>query len=1500
MTRQTLRIVTKTRSTVSFTSTHGEAAGFPGCSEPIDLAAQYAGAVEVDDRTTGPTAGGVRQWIESALGAWRGMHFRAHFLLFLALLTATPLTAQPVTLTHKEHGIRDNRTQLGTTITGQPSLVYPFERSALGEHFKGVFKVTLPGTISGVATPNPNGFTITFDTPLKVTTSIQMAYTTATFPKPEDQGFYRLQIDQEAYTPDYVRCRQSPPAVQVNQGTHNISLSSECTFNSIFIACLSANCHTGFDPQARFDIFTAVPSGFGSGPWYSVYSPYVLATPVTIDSIEPSAVSNDPARPSSEKTTVTIRGKDFVSGSSLSLGEGIQVSGVNVKSATEIEAQISGFANAREGPRDVEITRPDGSKQSRTGLFYVSSLAPQIEVNQAVPVDCATKTCVANHNTVVRVRLPCNGSGCANGKGAATGRLFVYKNGSLLGQPLAPDHATAVLPAGTQAPATSRGRGLETLNFAFRGEQTLGEGTYDFTFEIDPRNTAAAPSGSTPDKKKNLTISKAGQRFKNGNGVPLRIAVFVEGNAPADVSKALRSFEFLRAAYPLSSQDITYQYIPSDKGYYALGDIYSFWVFTRCLNEINRAVSRPFTNLILFTRNNSMTENNKTRGMTNCQSSSGVISCRGNVSFVNIDHTDLQPTIAHEIGHTVALGDEYFDEGGADTPSFLNPKCPGWDNGCPVEEGLMNTIDLTVSAFDAARPDFTGRVKRSIMGNAPGLDRWPTRKVWDWLYGVYGPASVAPLTAEVSPTAPGSAMVVSGMINRNDQVTNLLVQRGLGPVEGAGQTTGTYSVEAQNASGARLDSKPFQPSFVILHRGTQDQTMFLVNLADSPAARKVVVKKGSTVLATVNISANAPTVAFTAPTGGTLSGTASVKWTAADADGDPLKFALLYSTNGQDWMAIENGITATSYSWNTSLYPGSTTARLMLIASDGANETQVSSAPFTIANKPPIATITSPADGSVFAAGTPVAISGFAYDPEGGELSGSALAYASNRAGSLGTGRSVTTSGLAVGEHIITLTATAPGGGLSTTSARITVFTPANDLRVVPVVGSTPGSGGSFFKTAVQIHNPTATALAGKFVYHPQGQVGTPADPTLPYMVLPQQTTSWEDLLPQFGQSGLGSVDLVATFGAPPVSVIRIFNDAGDKGTTGMTEDLFRESDALKTGESGVLIAPIDPAKARYNVGIRTLASGATIRFTLKNAQGSVHTTVTPQYGANHFVQVSAAALLGTAPGASDALVIELLAGSAVVYGASTDNLTQDPSLQIARPASFYAGGSRRVLPVVGSAAGSLGSFFRTSVQLHNATTATMSGTLRFHPAGRSGAISDPSLPYTLAPGATFSTADVLQSMGQAGLGSIDILPAGNASPVSVVRIYNDAGTAGTTGLTEEQMTTAGALGAGESGVLVAPPDPKKSRFNLGIRTLDAGATLTFTLRSATGEVRNVVTPVISPNFFQQTTAAQLLGETPLANETVTVKVEAGTAIVYGSSTDNKTQDASVQIVKRN
>jgi hypothetical protein len=48
--------------------------------------------------------------------------------------------------------------------------------------------------------------------------------------------------------------------------------------------------------------------------------------------------------------------------------------------------------------------------------------------------------------------------------------------------------------------------------------------------------------------------------------------------------------------------------------------------------------------------------------------------------------------------------------------------------------------------------------------------------------------------------------------------------------------------------------------------------------------------------------------------------------------------------------------------------------------------------------------------------------------------------------------------------------------------------------------------------------------------------------------------------------------------------------------------------------------------------------------------------------------QTSAAALLGVTIAPDDSILIELTAGTAIVYGATTDNSSQDPALQLTRP----------------------------------------------------------------------------------------------------------------------------------------------------------------------------------------------------------------------------------------
>ncbi len=229
----------------------------------------------------------------------------------------------------------------------------------------------------------------------------------------------------------------------------------------------------------------------------------------------------------------------------------------------------------------------------------------------------------------------------------------------------------------------------------------------------------------------------------------------------------------------------------------------------------------------------------------------------------------------------------------------------------------------------------------------------------------------------------------------------------------------------------------------------------------------------------------------------------------------------------------------------------------------------------------------------------------------------------------------------------------------------------ASDVAFLPVVGSTPGAGGSFFRTSVQLHNATTASISGRIVFHPSGLSGSSSDPAMPYSLSPGQTQSIADLLPALGRSGLGSADIETTSGTFPVATVRVFNDAGTAGTTGFTEELMRGEQALRPGQSGVLVLPADLTRFRFNFGVRTLDSGATATVTVRDSSGAVVATVPRAFLPTYHEQQSAAAFLGVSSlPAGGSLSISVTNGAAIFYGATVDNTTGDPSLQIARPAT--------------------------------------------------------------------------------------------------------------------------------------------------------------------------------------------------------------------------------------
>jgi len=214
------------------------------------------------------------------------------------------------------------------------------------------------------------------------------------------------------------------------------------------------------------------------------------------------------------------------------------------------------------------------------------------------------------------------------------------------------------------------------------------------------------------------------------------------------------------------------------------------------------------------------------------------------------------------------------------------------------------------------------------------------------------------------------------------------------------------------------------------------------------------------------------------------------------------------------------------------------------------------------------------------------------------------------------------------------------------------------------------------------------------------------------------------------------------------------------------------------------------------------------------------------------------------------------------------------------------------VVPVVGAVAGGFGSFFRTDIQAVNPGSASITGKLVFHPAGRAAAPDDPLVLYSYGGVSVRSISDVVASMGQSGLGSLDVIPTTGIPPILILRIYNDAGPAGTSGFTTESMAPDRAIPFLSSVALIAPADLTNFRMNVGVRTLDDPTTIRITGGSG-GEV----THTYPRNYFEQVSLSAFLGGAPVANGFYSVRIDSGSAFIYTTTTDNRTNDSSFRFL---
>jgi Bacterial Ig-like domain (group 2) len=216
--------------------------------------------------------------------------------------------------------------------------------------------------------------------------------------------------------------------------------------------------------------------------------------------------------------------------------------------------------------------------------------------------------------------------------------------------------------------------------------------------------------------------------------------------------------------------------------------------------------------------------------------------------------------------------------------------------------------------------------------------------------------------------------------------------------------------------------------------------------------------------------------------------------------------AITFTGTGID--AEEGSLTGESLSWTSSLDgtlgTGTTVVRsdlsigdhlVTLTARDGEGAESTAEVSVTVVDGPPIVTILEPSADTVVKVGDAVTFRGNATDHVEGDIPGDSLVWTSSLDGSLGTGDSLTTSGLTLGDHLITLTASDSQGSTGVDSVMVSVK--ANEAPTVTITNPSAGasvgdrSGVTLQGSAEDPEDGALTGSALVWSSNLDGQLGT-------------------------------------------------------------------------------------------------------------------------------------------------------------------------------------------------------------------------------------------------------------------------------------------------------------------------------------------------------------------------------------------------------------------------
>jgi hypothetical protein len=434
-------------------------------------------------------------------------------------------------------------------------------------------------------------------------------------------------------------------------------------------------------------------------------------------------------------------------------------------------------------------------------------------------------------------------------------------------------------------------------------------------------------------------------------------------------------------------------------------------------------------------------------------------------SFLTVFGTDATlDVVAHEVGHTLGLVHTLNSNPPPQVPEVA-PGC--WGPGNPVPGTTPNWFYLDNTIQSSAGPEYGFNVATGTVINPTSTYDIMSYCVPVWISPLNYKAAFPKLDGLVpvlSPSVIGKQGNAIHGLGAEPMTAPTLVQGSYWQVSGTipstgitldpiftqtmnGSTdpgTGTYSIQAQSATGQSLYTRYFTPS-VAANETTEIDVVSDPNFSEwipvtAGTAAIAVFDPNGNLLTNVPLTGVPPTVTITSPVAGFVgTGQQTVSWTIQSAATN-FTSRIFYSIDGgTTWQEIDELTASTSDILDFSTLPGATAAMLRIDVSDDVNTGSATSVPFNVPKKLPSAiVINNPVCGAIQPAANPVYLDGAAYDADDGVLTGTALQWTDSAQGALGSGSPLTVN-LNPGSHTITLTGTDSDGNAITATTQITL-----------------------------------------------------------------------------------------------------------------------------------------------------------------------------------------------------------------------------------------------------------------------------------------------------------------------------------------------------------------------------------------------------------------------------------------------------------------------------